>query len=69
ELLSALSGEAASKGLENASDADKPFYSGKLAATKFFFNYELPKIKADLEVVASLDDTCYELNVEEFTGS
>ena len=59
---------AASKGLATGDASDKAFYKGKIAATRFFFNYELPKIRADLELVASLDDTCYNLDVEQFVG-
>lgn len=59
---------AASEGLANGSDADTDFYTGKLAACRFFFRYELPKITADLSLVASLDDTCYTLRAEQFVG-
>ena len=50
----------------NASDA--AFYDGKLAATGFFFRYELPKIKPNLELVAGLDSTCYDLTADQFIG-
>ena len=60
---------AAKKGLKNAIPSDKAFYQGKLAATKFFFNYELPKVKSQLHLVADLDDTCVKVAVEEFIGS
>ena len=59
---------AATKGLKTSSQADKAFYQGKLSATKFFFNYELPKVKPQLDLVAQLDDTCVEASVEEFIG-
>ncbi|MEM7054764.1 MAG: acyl-CoA dehydrogenase C-terminal domain-containing protein, partial [Pseudomonadota bacterium] len=29
--------------------ADEAFYAGKLAACAFFFKYELPKIKTELD--------------------
>jgi len=50
----------------NASDT--AFYDGKLAATGFFFRYELPKIKPNLELVAGLDSTCYDLTTDQFIG-
>jgi butyryl-CoA dehydrogenase len=60
---------AANLGLANGNAADQAFYSGKLAACSFFFRYELPKIKADLSLVASLDSTCLDLSLEQFTGT
>ncbi len=59
---------AASKGLENGKAADQAFYQGKLAANRYFFKYELPRIRADLDIVASLDDTCLSLSAEHFVG-
>lgn len=59
---------AASQGKTNGNAADVDFYDGKLAANQFFFRYELPKIKADLEVVANLDSTCFDLSAEHFVG-
>jgi butyryl-CoA dehydrogenase len=41
--------------------ADKDFLRGKLAATRFFFRYELPKTEAWLAVVASRDPTCRDM--------
>jgi butyryl-CoA dehydrogenase len=37
--------------------ADRDFYAGKLAACRFFFRYELPRITAKLALLRSLDDT------------
>jgi alkylation response protein AidB-like acyl-CoA dehydrogenase len=34
------------------------FYMGKLAACRYFFRYELPKIDAAFTLVGSLDDAC-----------
>ena len=51
------------------SEADTAFYSGKLAAAQFFFRYEMPKVKTDLDLVASLDSTCYDLTAEQFVGA
>jgi butyryl-CoA dehydrogenase len=41
--------------------ADKDFLRGKLAATRYFFRYELPKTEAWLAVVASRDPTCRDM--------
>jgi butyryl-CoA dehydrogenase len=59
---------AASAGIESGVSADDAFYQGKLAATQFFYLYELPKTKASFELVANLDSTCYDLTAEQFTG-
>ena len=59
---------AASEGLQAGNDVDRDFYEGKLAATRFFFRYELPKSKAALTLVADLDSTCYDLSATQFTG-
>ena len=37
--------------------ADRDFYAGKLAACRFFFRYELPRITPNLALLRSLDDT------------
>ncbi len=37
--------------------ADRDFYAGKLAACRFFFRYELPRIQPVLALLGSLDDT------------
>lgn len=58
----------AQSALPTCPDADKAFYQGKLAATAYFYRYELPRINADLAVVAGLDTTCYELTAEQFVG-
>ena len=59
---------AATKGLLDASPSDGAFYSGKLQACRYFFNYELPKISAQLKPVAALDDTCVSAKAELFIG-
>jgi butyryl-CoA dehydrogenase len=53
-LVQALAAESA---LTAASAADREFYAGKLAACRFFFRYELPRIGPALELLRSLDDT------------
>ena len=59
---------AAANGLQNGVAADVAFYQGKLAATAFFFRYELPKATTNLALVAALDSTCYDLTAEQFLG-
>jgi len=59
---------AALEGKQKGNIADEAFYEGKVSAMKFFFNYELPKIKPNLELVAQLDSTCYDLTAEQFLG-
>jgi alkylation response protein AidB-like acyl-CoA dehydrogenase len=46
--------------------ADAPARTGRLAAMRYFFHYELPKIGAWLNVVSSRDQTCAELPEEAF---
>ncbi len=55
--LSALSHDAAQ---------GQPATVGRLAATRYFFHYELPKIAGWLPVVESRDPTCAELPEEAF---
>jgi butyryl-CoA dehydrogenase len=38
-----------------ASDADRDFYAGKLAACRWFFVHELPTIEHDARLLAALD--------------
>ena len=40
--------------------------TGRLAAMRFFFHYELPKIGAWLQVVSSRDQTCAALTEDAF---
>ena len=41
-----------------ASGDERSFYTGKLAACRYFFGYELPKLHAAFALVRSLDDAC-----------
>jgi hypothetical protein len=41
-----------------ASGGDEALLRGKLAACRYFFRYELPRIDAWLKVVETRDDTC-----------
>lgn len=50
----------------NPDDAD--LYRGKLAACRYFYRYELPRVNALLAVVEALDDTCFGLRPTEFLG-
>ena len=59
---------AALNGRDKGKASDVAFYRGKLSACSFFFRYELPKTKAKFDLVASLDDTCFNLEAEEFIG-
>ena len=45
---------------------DRPHAQGKLAACKYFFRYELPKVDAWLGVVSARDTTCLEVPEEYF---
>lgn len=59
---------AALEGQTKGNANDAAFYSGKVAACKFFYRYELPKAMSNFDLVSSLDDTCYNLSAEEFIG-
>ncbi len=59
---------AATKGQEDGKASDAAFYRGKLSACRFFFRYELPKALSKFDLVASLDDTCFNLEAEDFIG-
>ena len=50
---------------ESAGDTSG-FYRGKLNALQFFFRYELPKIYAQADLLASLDNTCLDIAETEF---
>jgi butyryl-CoA dehydrogenase len=52
--------------LASAADESDPANVGRLAATRYFFHYELPKIDAWLKVVASRDPTCAQVPEEAF---
>jgi alkylation response protein AidB-like acyl-CoA dehydrogenase len=48
------------------SGTDTPAHMGRLAAMRYFYRYELPKIPAWLVVVASRDPTCAQMPEEAF---
>jgi butyryl-CoA dehydrogenase len=58
----------AEKALRDGSEggAGATFYRGKLGACRYFFRYELPKVHAELALVASLDTTCLDFAGEDF---
>ena len=45
-----------------ASGPDDDALHGKLAAARYFFHYELPRLPAWLKVVETRDDTCRSMN-------
>jgi alkylation response protein AidB-like acyl-CoA dehydrogenase len=45
---------------------DEPLRQGKLAACRFFFRHELPKVSAWLKVVETRDDTCRTMDEDWF---
>jgi butyryl-CoA dehydrogenase len=47
----------ASRALAGARGADADFYQGKLAACRYFFRWELPRIDPQLALLDSLDST------------
>lgn len=49
-----------------ATGADGAFYEGKLAACRFFFAWELPRIAHWASVLSSLDRTCLDMKDEWF---
>jgi len=51
---------AATSALGSARGEDADFYRGKLAACRYFFRWELPRIAPQLALLDSLDATCLE---------
>ncbi|SEA02470.1 acyl-CoA dehydrogenase [Variovorax sp. YR216] len=58
--------DVAQRALEADAAKSQPATVGRVGATDFFFNYELPKIGAWLNVVESRDPTCAALPEEAF---
>jgi butyryl-CoA dehydrogenase len=56
----------ARRALDTASAADRDFYRGKLAACRYFYRYELPKVRTLLELLRSVDDTTVGIAPGEF---
>jgi butyryl-CoA dehydrogenase len=57
---------AAQRGLDRGIAADAGFYRGKLAACRWFYRWELPKIRQWHELLRSLDDTTLSMKPEYF---
>jgi alkylation response protein AidB-like acyl-CoA dehydrogenase len=57
---------AAVRGLAAGNAADADFYRGKLAACRYFFNWELPKTQPQHTLLRALDSTCLEMKDEWF---
>ncbi len=57
---------AASRGLTFNNAADEDFYRGKLAACRYFFNWELPKTQPQHALLRALEPTCREMRNEWF---
>jgi hypothetical protein len=57
---------AAQRGLQRAIAADADFYRGKLAACRWFYRWELPKVRQWHELLRSLDDTTLAMAPEYF---
>jgi len=57
---------AAARGLAAGNAADADFYRGKLAACRYFFNWELPKTQPQHTLLRALDPTCLEMKDEWF---
>ncbi len=58
---------AAQKGLaQNPSELDKHFYLGKLQAAKYHFEWELPEMQSQAELLKSLNSTPFDMQDEWF---
>ena len=51
---------AATRALAGPRGPDSDFYQGKLAACRYFFRWELPRIGPQIALLDSLDSTCLE---------
>ncbi|UQN09964.1 acyl-CoA dehydrogenase [Deinococcus sp. QL22] len=57
---------AAAHALASAKASDADFYRGKLHAARFFAVYELPKVKAHADLLASADCTTFDMQEDWF---
>ncbi|HEY8555005.1 MAG TPA: acyl-CoA dehydrogenase [Burkholderiales bacterium] len=55
---------AAARGLSQGAEIDRDFYRGKLAAARYFFNWELPKTGPQLDLLERRDRTCLDTQPE-----
>jgi butyryl-CoA dehydrogenase len=53
-------------GLTSGNKADEDFYRGKLAACRYFFNWELPKTQPQHALLRALEPTCLGMKPEWF---
>jgi butyryl-CoA dehydrogenase len=51
----------AAQALDREETSDKDFYLGKLAACRYFYRFELPRIRPTASILESLDPTCLEI--------
>ena len=56
----------ASRALPAAAADDRGWYAGKIAACRYFFTYELPRIGPTLRLLQNLDDTTLRMGAEQF---
>ena len=58
----------AARGLENSSvhEADKNFYMGKLQATRFYIQWELPEIGPQADLLCRFDDVPFKMQADWF---
>lgn len=59
-------GLVADRNLPDASGTEADFYRGKLAACRYFFNWELPKTTHFAQLVRDLDTTCVDMEKDWF---
>lgn len=45
---------------------EKDFYLGKIQAAKYFFNWEVPLLNRDIQVLNNFDDSCFAMDEEWF---
>jgi alkylation response protein AidB-like acyl-CoA dehydrogenase len=53
--------QVATRRIESATGANRDFYRGKLQACAYFFNWELPKVQYQANILANLEPTCYDM--------
>jgi hypothetical protein len=58
--------EVAEAALPGASDRDKPFYQGKIAAASWFASHVFPSLSAQLAIAQSIDNALMELDEAAF---
>lgn len=51
--------QAATRQLPAATESGADFYQGKMQACRYFFRWELPKIRHQAKLLSSLDDSCH----------